>query len=59
MNGVYEYCRFWHIEIFCINYTLIEAVLTEVDGPKNLQEYGALNMQKKIGPEELEKGRLM
>ena len=47
MNGVYEYCRFWHIEIFFINYTPIEAVLIEVDGPKNLQEYGALNMQKK------------
>ena len=35
---------------------MLEAVHNEVDGPGKLQEYGALNMKKKIDPEELEKG---
>ena len=32
------------------------AVHAEVDGPGKLQEYGALNIKKKIDPEGLEKG---
>ena len=44
---------FWHIEIFCINEDtpidpVFEAVHAEVDGPGKLQEYGALNMKKKV-----------
>ena len=35
---------------------MFEAVHAEVDGPGKLQEYGALNMKKKIDPEGLEKG---
>ena len=35
---------------------MFEAVNAEVDSPGKLQEYGALNMKKKIDPEVLEKG---
>ena len=34
---------------------MFEAVNAEVDSPGRLQEYGALNMKKKIGQEGLEK----
>ena len=34
---------------------MFEAVNAEVDSPGRLQEYGALNMKKKICPEGLEK----
>ena len=34
---------------------MFEAVHAEVDGPGNLQEYGTLNMKRKIDPEGLEK----
>ena len=37
---------------------VFEAVHAEVDGPGKLQEYGALNMKKKIYPEGLEKGAI-
>ena len=54
---------FWHIEIFRINQDtpidpVFEAVHAEVDGPGKLQEYGALNMKKKLDPEGLEKGAI-
>ena len=38
---------------------VFEAVNTEVDSPGELQEYGALNIKKKIDAEELEKKRLI
>ena len=55
--------RFRHIEIFGINKDtpidpVFEVVHAEVDGLGKLQEYGALNMKKKIDPEGLEKGAL-
>ena len=37
---------------------MFEAVNAEVDSPGRLQEYGVLNMKKKIDPEELEKGAI-
>ena len=36
----------------------MEVVHAEVDGPGKLQEYGALNLKKKIDPEGLEKGAI-
>ena len=38
---------------------VFKAVNTEVDSPGELQEYGALNIKKKIYAEELEKKRLI
>ena len=37
---------------------MFEAVHVEVDGPGKLQEYGPLNLKKKIDPEGLEKGQI-
>ena len=37
---------------------MFETVHAELDGPQKLQQYGALNMKKKIDPEGLEKGAL-
>ena len=37
---------------------MCESVHAEVDGLGKLQEYGALNMKKKIDPERLEKGTI-
>ena len=37
---------------------MFEAVHAKVDGPEKLQEYGVLNMKKKIDPERLEKGQV-
>ena len=37
---------------------MYESVHAEVDGLGKLQEYGALNMKKKIDPERLEKGMI-
>ena len=34
---------------------MFEAVHAEVDGPGELQEYGALNMKEKIDPDGTEK----
>ena len=55
--------EFWYIETFLLTKdTLIdpvfEAVYAEVNGPGKLQEYGALNVEKKIDPERLEKGAI-
>ena len=36
----------------------MEVVHAKVDGPGKLQEYGALNLKKKIDPEGLEKGAI-
>ena len=36
----------------------MEVVHAEVDGPGKLQEYGALNLKRKIDPEGLEKGAI-
>ena len=49
-----------YIELFRINKDtpiepVFQAVNAEVDGPGELQEYGALNMKKKIYAEGLEK----
>ena len=58
-----EFMNTWswvlYIEIFCINEDIpiepvFEAVNAEVDSPGELQEYGALNMKKKIDAEGLE-----
>ena len=37
---------------------MFEAVHAEVDGAGKLQEYGPLNLKKKIDPEGLEKGEI-
>ena len=37
---------------------MFEAVHAEVDGPGKLQDYGALNMKKKIDLERLENGAI-
>ena len=37
---------------------VFEAFHVEVDGPGKLQEYGALNIKKKIDPKGFEKGAI-
>ena len=38
---------------------MFKEVHAEVDDPENSQEYGALNMKKKMDPKGLKKGQLM
>ena len=62
MNGVYEHLivGFGTLKFFAWTKDtskdlVFEAVHAEVDGPGELQEYGALNMKEKIDPDETEK----
>ena len=65
MNGVYEHLivGFGILKFFVLTTMnqidpVFEAFHVEVDGPGKLQEYGALNIKKKIDPKGFEKGAI-